>query len=115
MVNKLIIFLMALMASFTFTALADGDVPNGDNASAHIDISTVAHPKPHFADVTPPIAMYNTVTEELSVTLDPVHYSDYTITLVSGLIEVDYYPFSSVVRLPTASMGDVVTNTSCLF
>ena len=87
----------------------------GDLTSHAVILSGSGHPKPHYADVNPPVAMYNTVTEELSVTLDPVHYSDYTITLVSGLIEVDYYPFSSVVRLPTASMGDVVTNTSCLF
>ena len=89
--------------------------PDTDKKRKKIDLTTVSSPHPHYADVSPPVAMYNTVTEELSVTLDAVHYSDYTITLVSDLIEVDYYPFSPLVCLPTASMGDVVTTTSCLF
>ncbi len=102
---------------FLFTTLyvSGQNQSSGNNKNVVVVITQTQTPKPHFADMDEPVAMYNTVTEELSVTLDTVHYSDYTITLVSGLIEVDYYPFSPLVCLPTASMGDVVTTTSCLF
>ena len=104
--KKLLLLFIVLLAMPTIKAndstLDEKDIKN-------VILSGSGHPKPHYADVSSPIAMYNTLTEELSVTLDAVHYSDYTITLVSDLIEVDYYPFSPLVCLPTASMGDVVT------
>ena len=109
MVNKLIIFLMALTASFTFTALAGGDTPNGDNASAHIDISTVAHPCPRFADVTNPVVMYNTVTNVLTITLDATYYGEYTITIESDLTTVDYYPTSSTTVIPLTGADNSIT------
>ena len=104
--KKFIIILFFILTAFSLTAFDD---PTGNPDKRKIDLSQTTVPMPHINEVANPVAMYNTVTEELSVTLDAVHYSDYTITLVSGLIEVDYYPFSPVVCMPTASMGDVVT------
>ena len=103
MKTNFIFFVMLFCVNYVCVA----DEP--DWGGSNIPISMSGNTLPHYANISDPVAMYNTVTEELSVTLDAVHYSDYTITLVSGLIEVDYYPFSPLVCLPTASMGDVVT------
>ncbi len=102
--NKIFAFIVCII-SFMPSFAAD-DI-NGKAAERPIILSG-GHPTPRIYEAADPIAMYNIETQVLTITLDPVYYSDYTITLVSDLIEVDYYPFNSVVTLPTADMGDVV-------
>ncbi len=80
--------------------------PNGEDDQTSIAISTVRSPKQHhFVDI--PEAEYNTVAGTLTITLDAVSYSEYTITLSSGYANVDYYPTSAVVVFPASALSEI--------
>ena len=88
-----------------FTSIAN-ESPDGDKDRAHVDFSTINHPKPQIM-VDEPVAEYNTVAGTLTITLDAVSYSEYTITLSSGYANVDYYPSSSVVVFPASALSEI--------
>ncbi|MBP3738828.1 MAG: hypothetical protein J6I72_07245 [Muribaculaceae bacterium] len=82
--------------------------PNGNIGRHGIDISGMKAPKPHMAEVTEPQAYYTVSTATLSIELDPVYYSQYTIILQSDYASLDYIVTSPVVNIPVGSLDSVV-------
>ena len=81
------------------------DCPTGKPDTQHIDMSTLQMPKPARM-IDEPVAEYNTVAGTLTITLDAVSYSEYTIILSSGYANVDYYPTSAVVVFPASALSE---------
>ncbi len=81
------------------------DNTNGDKNRKAIDLTQSKPPKPARM-IDEPVAEYNTVTGTLTITLDAVSYSEYTIILSSGYANVDYYPTSSVVVFPASALSE---------
>ena len=81
------------------------DENNSEPSRKKIDITQTQSPKPQVM-VDEPVAEYNTVTGTLTITLDAVSYSEYTIILSSGYANVDYYPTSSVVVFPASALSE---------
>ena len=106
--KQLIKGLLIASVTFIFTCLTSmaNDTPDGEKDRTHIDLSTVNHPKPQIM-IDEPVAEYNTVTGTLTITLDAVSYSEYTIILSSGYANVDYYPTSSVVMFPATALSEI--------
>ena len=101
--------LFILLCAFTITLMAfANENPNGEPSTNSVTLGQINHPKPHFADVADPVAMYNTVTQQLTITLDAVYYPEFTICLETEYTTLEYFCFTSVVCLPTTSLGDVV-------
>ena len=82
------------------------DDSNHDGIRKKINLSEVKCPKPARM-IDEPVAEYNTVTGTLTITLDAVSYSEYTIILSSGYANVDYYPTSSVVMFPATALSEI--------
>ena len=75
------------------------DIINGKPGQNLIILNSTQHPH-HLIEVTDPVAMYNTATDVLTVTLDATYYGEYTITIESTLTTVDYYPTSATTVIP---------------
>ena len=101
MKSKLISLLIAFL---TFSVLMADD-KNGHGIMNQIEISQTKPPKPARM-IDEPVAEYNTVTGTLTITLDAVSYSEYTIILSSGYANVDYYPTSAVVVFPASALSE---------
>ena len=84
---------------------ATADDTNGSGARKGINLSQTRPPKPQVM-VDEPEAEYNTISGSLTITLDAVSYSEYTIILSSGYANVDYYPTSSVVVFPASALSE---------
>ena len=95
---SLLFLLLALMP-------ATADDTNGSGARKGINLSQTRPPKPQVM-VDEPEAEYNTISGSLTITLDAVSYSEYTIILSSGYANVDYYPTSSVVVFPASALSE---------
>ena len=63
---------------------------------------------PHAMDIDDPIAHYTVSTATLSIELDPVYYSQYTIIIQSDYASLDYIVTSPVVNIPVGSLDSVV-------
>ena len=100
-------FLIFSLMLFCVNFMCMADEP--DWGGANIPISMSGHPKPHFADVSDPIAMYNTATDVLTVTLDATYYGEYTICIETTLATYDYYPTSATTVIPLAYVEDNMT------
>ena len=74
-------FLLIVLLSSLMMFAADNT--NGDKNRKAIDLTQSKPPKPARM-IDEPVAEYNTVTGTLTITLDAVSYSEYTITLSSG-------------------------------
>ncbi len=103
MKKKLSILLIAVLVSMGTSATNE---TNSDSNRKKINIGTIKVPKPARM-VDEPVAEYNTATGTLTITLDAVSYSEYTITLSSGYANVDYYPTSAVVVFPASALSEI--------
>ena len=103
--NRYLLLTLVLFSSFVcFSA----DDINGDKATQTIKLSGAGSPKPHMAEVAEPQAYYAVSTATLSIELDPVYYSQYTIIIQSDYASLDYIVTSPVVNIPVGSLDSVV-------
>ena len=101
------ITLFMFMVMIAMTSLANDNI-NGDTGRKKIDVSQTIPPKPQMASIYDPCAFYSESTATLSIELDPVYYTQYTIILESAYICVDYYVTSPVVNITVGSLDSVV-------
>ena len=87
-------------------SIAASDDLNSDSTRQVIDLTQISQPKPSVM-VDAPIAMYNTATGTLTITLDATYYSDYVITIEGDYASMDYYVTSPVVVFPASSLSEV--------
>ena len=95
-----------LAMTMTFTTAMANDEPDGNKDEALIHLSTTNIPAPNRM-IDEPIAMYNTATGTLTITLDATYYSDYVITIEGDYVSMDYYVTSPVVVFPASSLSEV--------
>ena len=103
---KQIIFL--ILAGFLAISSWGQNIPNGPPAERPVVLSGGGG-RPHQIEVGDPIAMYNAVTDVLTVTLDATCYGEYTITIESTLTTVDYYPTSATTVIPLTSADNNIS------
>ena len=84
------------------------DEINGDNTKKDVNFFDVKVPNPHMGEVVEPQAFYTVTTATLSIELDPVYYSQYTIIIQSDYACLDYIVTSPVVNIPVGSLDSVV-------
>ena len=102
----LLLFLFVFVVFFKTYAT---DEIYGDCDRREIVISQSQTPaKPHMAEVAEPQAFYTVSTATLSIELDPVYYSQYTIIIQSDYASLDYIVTSPVVNIPVGSLDSVV-------
>ena len=105
--NKFVfIVLYALFGLITFAS----DHINGDQVRTVLDLSNIKipSPRPHMVEIAEPQAYYTVSTATLSIELDPVYYSQYTIIIQSDYASLDYIVTSPVVNIPVGSLDSVV-------
>ena len=95
------------MVMIAMTSLANDNI-NGDTGRKKIDVSQTIPPKPQMASIYDPCAFYSESTATLSIELDPVYYSQYTIIIQSDYACLDYIVTSPVVNIPVGSLDSVV-------
>ncbi|MBP3737548.1 MAG: hypothetical protein J6I72_00675 [Muribaculaceae bacterium] len=61
-----------------------------------------------MVEIAEPQAYYTVSTATLSIELDPVYYSQYTIIIQSDYASLDYIVTSPVVNIPVGSLDSVV-------
>ena len=98
--------ILLLMFALTLITASANENPNKDGVQKRINLGQVNPSKPHIT-VDDPIAMYNTVTGTLTITLDATYYSDYVITIEGDYASMDYYVTSPVVVFPASSLSEV--------
>ena len=84
------------------------DEINGDNTKKDVNFFGVKVPNPHMGEIVEPQAFYTVTTATLSIELDPVYYSQYTIIIQSDYASLDYIVTSPVVNIPVGSLDSVV-------
>ena len=99
--------LFMFMVMIAMTSLANDNI-NGDTGRKKIDVSQTIPPKPQMASIYDPCAFYSESTATLSIELDPVYYSQYTIIIQSDYACLDYIVTSPVVNIPVGSLDSVV-------
>ena len=82
---------------------------NGNTSNKPVVLQQSGYPRPRVIEVENPEAMYNTVTDVLTITLDATYYGEYTIIIESDLTTVDYYPTSSTTVIPLANADNSIT------
>ena len=98
-------FSFLLIALVAVTANAGNDV-NGNSDRREININQSDIPRlPHVAE---PEAYYTTTTATLSIELDPVEYSEFTIILSTAYACIDYVATSATVNIPVGALDDVI-------
>ena len=102
--SYLSIICLALLPISVYAA----DGYNGDKVNGNINLSGINVPRPHLGEIAEPQAFYTVSTATLSIELDPVYYSHYTIVLQSDYACVDYYVTSPVVNIPVGSLDSVI-------
>ena len=95
----------ALMVSFPSKA---SDNTNGDNDRRNIEVSQGIQPRPHMMEVAEPEAYYTISTATLTIELDPVEYSEFTIILSTAYANIDYVVTSATVNIPVGALDDVI-------
>ena len=103
--KKLLNFLFLALLVITASATESN---NGDNTRKGLDLNGVSAPKPHMTEIAEPQAFYTVSTATLSIELDPVYYSQYTIIIQSDYASLDYIVTSPVVNIPVGSLDSVV-------
>lgn len=102
------LILLAVLAITPFSVNATHDF-NGQSDRRDIGLNLDPSPrKPRMADVGDPQAYYTVSTATLSIELDPVYYSQYTIIIQSDYASLDYIVTSPVVNIPVGSLDSVV-------
>ena len=91
--------LLIVTCSMAISSWAQSN-PNGPSGEHCVVFTGTGIPHPRVGQVVSPIAMYNTVTDVLTITLDATYYGEYTITIESTLTTVDYYPISATTVIP---------------
>ena len=99
--------LFTILAALAFISFAQESI-NGDKAKKDIEIQQSSISNPHMAEVAVPQAYYTVSTATLSIELDPVYYSQYTIIIQSDYASLDYIVTSPVVNIPVGSLDSVV-------
>ena len=59
-------------------------------------------------EVAEPEAYYTISTATLTIELDPVEYSEFTIILSTAYANVDYVATSATVNIPVGALDDVI-------
>ena len=99
--------LLICFVLLTLQLFAADDI-HGDNINGGINLSGIKAPKPHMVEMEEPQAYYTVSTATLSIELDPVYYSQYTIIIQSDYACLDYIVTSPVVNIPVGSLDSVV-------
>ena len=99
--------MIMVFAIFGLAASAQESV-NGDANRKAIQISGSQAPAPHMIDVDEPEAYYTISTATLTIELDPVEYSEFTIILSTAYANVDYVATSATVNIPVGALDDVI-------
>ena len=105
--RKSFLLIFLLMSSVVFLVRAADD-RNSESDRKIIHTGTLSIPRPHMTEIAEPQAYYTVSTATLSIELDPVYYSHYTIILQSDYACVDYYVTSPVVNIPVGSLDSVI-------
>ena len=99
--RKILFFILAIVAVFCQAE----DSINGEG-NGRIVFDSVKIPVGRFSACIEPEAQYS--PSLLTVYLDPVYYSHYTIILQSDYASLDYIVTSPVVNIPVGSLDSVV-------
>ena len=104
--RKSFLLMFLLMSSAVFLVRADDRNSESDRKIIHT--GTLSVPRPHMTEIAEPQAFYTVSTATLSIELDPVYYSQYTIIIQSDYASLDYIVTSPVVNIPVGSLDSVV-------
>ena len=104
--RKSFLLMFLLMSSAVFLVRADDRNSESDRKIIHT--GTLSVPRPHMTEIAEPQAFYTVSTATLSIELDPVYYSQYTIIIQSDYACLDYIVTSPVVNIPVGSLDSVV-------